>query len=142
MTFIWIKALHLIAMVCWFAAIFYLPRLFVYHAMTDDHAGNERFKIMERKLFRGIATPSAIVTAFLGLWMIHLNPEYYLAAKWLHLKLGLVSLLVFYHASCAYFIRLFATNQNNYSHKFYRIYNEIPVFLLVGIIILAVVKPV
>lgn len=141
MTFLWIKAFHLIAVVCWFAAIFYLPRLFVYHAMCDDNPGRERFKIMERKLFNGIATPSAIVTIGLGLWMIHLNLDYYLQAGWLHAKLFLVVLLVFYHAACGYFLRQFRQDKNHHSHVFYRIFNEIPVLLLVGIVLLAVLKP-
>ena len=92
--FLWVKAFHLISVVTWFAALFYLPRLFVYHAMTDatDTAGNERFKIMERKLLNGIMTPSMILAVALGIWMLMLVPDY-MSQGWMHAKLACVCLL-------------------------------------------------
>jgi putative membrane protein len=141
MQLLWLKAFHLIAVICWFAALFYLPRLFVYHAMCEDEAGNERFKIMERKLYRGIMTPSAIVTVALGFWMLQLNQAYYTTVWWIKLKLVLVLLLVLYHAACGHFLRRFAENSNTRSHVFFRFFNELPVLLLVPVVLLAVLKP-
>jgi len=96
---------------------------------------------MERKLYRGIMTPSAVVTVVLGLWMLHLNMDYYSAAGWIKLKLALVLVLFGYHAACGYFLRQFASDNNSRSHTFFRIFNELPVILLVAIILLAVLKP-
>jgi len=141
MQLLWFKAFHLIAVICWFAALFYLPRLFVYHAMSDDIASTERFKIMERKLYRGIMTPAAIATVLLGAWMVYLNLDYYKTAQWLKWKLLLVVLLVTYHATCGHFVRVFANDANTRSHVFFRVFNELPVLLLVGIVLLAVLKP-
>ncbi len=139
---LWVKGFHLIAMVTWFAAIFYLPRLFVYHAMAEDTISLERFKIMERKLYNGIMTPSLIVTVGLGLWMLG---EYAWAAYahmgWLHAKITLVVLLIGYHLYCGKLIRAFRDDRNTRSHVFYRWFNELPVFLLIAIVLLAVVKP-
>ena len=141
MLLLWLKAFHIIAVICWFAALFYLPRLFVYHAMAEDHISRERFKVMERKLYRGIMTPAAIATVLLGAWMVSLNLDYYKAAQWLKWKLLLVGLLMAYHAACGVFLRQFAANTNQRSHVFYRVFNEIPVILLIGIVLLAVLKP-
>jgi putative membrane protein len=141
MTFLWLKAFHIIAVVTWFAAIFYLPRLFVYHADATDTISRERFKIMERKLYRGIMTPSMIVVIALGAWMIALNPDFYLSQGWLHAKLTLVTLLVIYHFYCGHLLKIFRYDRNERSHVFYRWFNEVPVFLLLGIIILVVVRP-
>lgn len=142
---LWVKAFHVMAMVAWFAGIFYLPRLFVYHAMCapDDVAGQERFKVMERKLMRGIMTPSAIVTTALGTWMIYLygGVSYLSASAWLHAKLGLVTALVGYHAYCYKLMLDFRDDKNRHSHKFYRVLNELPVLLLAGVVILVIVKP-
>ncbi|MFV8835412.1 protoporphyrinogen oxidase HemJ [Aquisalimonas sp.] len=141
MGYLWIKAFHLIAMVTWFAAIFYLPRLFVYHAMAeDDPAGRERFKVMERKLYRGIMTPSAVVTIALGIWLLVLNP-FWLQQGWMHAKLLLVTLLVGYHIWCGRLVAAFREDRNTRGHRWYRVFNEVPVFGLVAIIVLAVVKP-
>src|SRR5579872_5398879 len=93
----WVKAFHIIFMVCWFSGLFYLPRLFVYHAMATDTIGIARFKIMERKLYYGIATPNAILTILFGIWLVSFNPEGYMHMMWLQLKLGLVALVVLYH---------------------------------------------
>ena len=141
MTFLWLKAFHIIAVITWFAAIFYLPRLFVYHADATDTISRERFKIMERKLYRGIMTPSMIIVIALGAWMIALNPDFYLSQGWLHAKLTLVTLLVIYHFYCGHLLKIFRDDRNERSHVFYRWFNEVPVFLLLGIIILVVVRP-
>ncbi|WP_422132631.1 protoporphyrinogen oxidase HemJ [Endozoicomonas sp. ALD040] len=138
---LWVKAFHIIAMVCWFAALFYLPRLFVYHAMSEDQVSNERFKIMERKLYRGIALPSMIATLVLGIWLLRFNPSYYMSSGWMHAKLALVVLLIGYHHMCGAFLKKFANDANTKSDKFYRIFNEVPVLLLVAIVILVVVRP-
>lgn len=141
MTFLWLKAFHIIAVITWFAAIFYLPRLFVYHADATDTISRERFKIMERKLYRGIMTPSMIIVIALGAWMITLNPDFYLSQGWMHAKLTLVTFLVIYHFYCGHLLKIFRDDRNERSHLFYRWFNEVPVFLLLGIIILVVVRP-
>ncbi|MCK5728354.1 MAG: protoporphyrinogen oxidase HemJ [Methylococcales bacterium] len=138
----WLKALHLIFMVTWFAGIFYLPRLFVYHAMSEDETSCARFKIMERKLFYGIMTPGMILTLIFGFWMLF---DYawvlYASMGWLHAKLTVLVALLIYHYYCYRWLQDFKHNQNHRSHVFYRWMNEIPVLFLVLIIILAVVKP-
>ncbi|AFJ02052.1 TIGR00701 family protein [Methylophaga frappieri] len=139
---LWVKAFHLIFVVTWFAALFYLPRLFVYHAQTADQAGKDRFKVMERKLYRGIMTPSAILTILFGVWLASFYPTAQLVQMgWLHAKLTLVGLLIVYHAVCGYYLRQFARGCNRRSHVFFRWFNELPVFILIAIVILAVVKP-
>lgn len=138
---LWIKAFHLMAMVTWFAGIFYLPRLFVYHAMTEDDPGRERFRTMERKLYRGIMNPSMVATLVFGTWLIALNPGHYLQQGWLHVKLLLIAVLVAYHLWCGYFVRLLRDDRNPHGHVFYRWINEAPVLLLVAIILLAVLRP-
>ena len=138
---LWVKAFHIIAMICWFAGLFYLPRLFVYHAMSEDSTSKERFKIMERKLYRGIMTPSAIATVALGIWLISFNPQYYMSSWWMHAKLALVMVLIGYHIICRQFLISLRDDKNTRSHKFFRYFNEFPVVLLVGIVILVVVKP-
>lgn len=137
----WIKALHLISLISWFAGIFYLPRLFVYHAMSSDQISHDRFVIMERKLFRGIMTPAAIMTVATGVWMISLVPGYYLQQGWLHAKLVLVALVIAYHVSCGWFVGRLRDGRNTQGHVFFRFYNEAPVFALIGIVVLAVVRP-
>ena len=139
---LWIKAIHVISVITWFAALFYLPRLFVYHAMSDDDTSIERFKVMERKLYRGIMMPSFIIATLMGWWMLQDYAwEVYSNQYWLQLKLLLVGLLIIYHFYCGYLIGVFAEDKNIRSHTFYRWFNEIPVVLLIGIIILVVVKP-
>lgn len=138
---LWVKAFHIIAVICWFAALFYLPRLFVYHAMSEDKTSIDRFKIMERKLYRGIATPSMVLTLVLGFWLISYNPQGFFSGAWLHAKLTLVAILVAYHFYCGHLRKVFDADQNQRSHVFYRWFNEFPVFLLFGIVILVVVKP-
>jgi putative membrane protein len=138
---LWLKAFHIIAVVTWFAALFYLPRLFVYHAIAEDQISKDRFKIMERKLYRGIMTPSMIVVLGLGFWMITLNAGYYLSQGWMQAKLALVALLVGYHFMCGSLLKKFVQDINDKGHVFYRLFNEIPVLFLIAIIILVVVKP-
>ncbi len=135
---LWVKALHISFMVTWFAGIFYLPRLFVYHAMSADAASIERFKIMERKLYFGIMTPGAILTIIFGLW---LWLGYGRTGAWLHAKLALVIVLVAYHVYCGKLLYDFKRDANRHSHLWYRWFNELPVLLLLAIVILAVVKP-
>ena len=137
---LWVKAFHIIAVICWFAGLFYLPRLFVYHAMSEDEISRERFKVMERKLYRGITTPSMIATLALGLWLLWLNPNW-LQKGWIHAKLTLVLVLVLYHFYCGHLVRLFGSDRNQRSHVFYRWFNELPVLFLIAVVILAVVKP-
>ena len=141
MLYLWLKALHIIAMVCWFAGLFYLPRLFVYHAMSSDAASHERFCIMERKLYRGIMIPSMIATLGLGIWLPSLNSAYYFTQGWMHAKLTLVVALVIYHHLCGAQLKRFARGENSRSHVFYRWFNEAPVLALLGIVILVVVRP-
>lgn len=138
---LWVKAFHIIAVICWFAAIFYLPRLFVYHAMSEDRVSIDRFKIMERKLYRGIMTPSMIAVVILGGWLMSYNLDYYLSQGWVHAKLTLIAVLIAYHFYCGKIMMQFREDKNTRSHKFYRVFNEIPVFLLVAIVIMAVVRP-
>lgn len=140
---IWVKAFHIIFMVTWFAGLFYLPRLFVYHAMCDDEPGRERFKTMERKLYYGIMTPGAVITIILGLWMTFAYAwEAYRSMMWLHIKLALVIGLVVYHIYCGRLLAAFRRDANRHSHVFYRWLNELPVLLLIAIVLLAVVKPI
>ena len=135
---LWLKAFHIIFVIAWFAGLFYLPRLFVYHATATDAPSNERFKVMERKLYRGIMMPSMILTVASGLW---LWLGYGFAGGWLHAKLTLVVLLIAYHFWMAKLLRDFARDANRRSHVFYRWVNELPTVLLVAIVILVVVKP-
>lgn len=137
---LFIKAFHIIAMVAWFAGLFYLPRLFVYHAETHDAVSMARFKIMERRLYYGITWPAALLTTFLGGWLISYNPSYYFKAGWMHAKLGLVVLLWVYHLLCGHYLKVFARDKNKKSARFFRIYNELPTLMLVGIVLLVVVK--
>ncbi|MBA2648472.1 MAG: protoporphyrinogen oxidase HemJ [Legionella sp.] len=136
-----IKAFHLIALVAWFAGLFYLPRLFVYHAQTEDKISDERFIIMERRLYYGITWPAAILTTFLGLWLLLNAPSYYLHATWMQVKLLLVMSLWMYHLTCGHFLKQFNKHSNQNKAGFYRIFNEIPTVLLICIVLLVVVKP-
>ena len=135
---LWIKSLHVIFVVTWFAGLFYLPRLFVYHSMTTDKEGKERFKIMERKLFFGIMTPGGVLTLVFGLW---LWLGYGITGTWLHIKLILVALLIVYHIYCGKLLFDFKHDRNRHGHVFYRWLNEFPVLILAAAVVLAVVKP-
>lgn len=139
---LWLKAFHLIFMVTWFAGLFYLPRLFVYHAMSSDALSNERFKVMERKLYYGIMTPGMILTFVFGIWMlISYAWTIYSISGWLHVKLALLLLLAGYHGLCGKWLTDFKHDRNVHGHVFYRWWNEVPVIFLLAIVILAVVKP-
>ena len=135
---LWVKAFHIVFMVTWFAGLFYLPRLFVYHAMSSDETSLERFKIMERKLYYGIMTPGAVLTVATGavLWLY-----YGFAGGWLYAKLALVAALVVYHLWCGSLLRAFREERNTRTHVWYRWFNEAPVLFLIAIAILVVVKP-
>jgi len=138
---LWVKAFHVIFMVTWFAGLFYLPRLFVYHAMSHDAISRERFVIMERKLFWGIMTPGATITILLGLWMLVAGRSVYLSAGWMHVKLAIVALLLLYHLWCGKLVRDFKYGRATHSHVWYRWFNEVPVLFLVTIVTLTIVKP-
>lgn len=137
---LWVKAFHIIAMVAWFAGLFYLPRLFVYHADTTDKPGILRFKTMERRLYYGITWPAGLLTSILGLWLLFYYEPFYLHAQWMQVKLGLVGLLWFYHLSCGYFLKRFKADSNTRSGRFFRCFNELPTVLLITIVLLAVLK--
>ncbi|MDC0948027.1 CopD family protein [Gammaproteobacteria bacterium] len=133
---LWIKAFHIFFVICWFAGVFYLPRLFVHHAMSTDAATQQRLTIMERKLYRFV-TPLMVLAIASGLWLWSLG----ISGNWLHLKVLLVAVLVGYHVYCGHLLRRFAQGQNTRSHVWFRWFNEAPVVLLLIIIVLAVVKP-
>lgn len=133
-----LKSLHLIFMVTWFAGLFYLPRLFVYHAMAKDKTSKERFVIMERKLLFGIMTPGGLLTTIFGVW---LWLQYDITALWLTAKMVLVLFLWMYHVYCGKFYVDFKHNRNERSHVFYRWFNEIPVVILILVIFIVVMKP-
>ena len=138
---LWIKTFHVIFVVTWFAALFYLPRLFVYHATATDQPGIERFKLMERRLYRGIMTPSAALTAVFGVWLVILYWDAYADAVWLWVKIAGVLALYAYHGYCGRLLRRFANDENTRSETFFRWFNEVPTVLLFLIVILVVVKP-
>jgi putative membrane protein len=140
-TMLWIKALHIIFVVTWFAGLFYLPRLFVYHVQAEDRTGIERFKVMERKLFWGIMTPSAVLACLLGaaLWLGYGVGR---GSGWMHAKLALITILIAHHVYLGMLMRAFAQDRNRHGHVFYRWLNEIPAApVLFGAVILVVVKP-
>ncbi|NOY63359.1 MAG: CopD family protein [Gammaproteobacteria bacterium] len=138
---LWVKAFHIIFMVTWFAGLFYLPRLFVYHAVCDDAPGNARFKVMERKLFI-IMTIGAIGTTLLGLWMLF-DYAWLMASGsgWLHVKMMLVIALIIYHVYCWTLVKVFRDDQNRRDHIFYRWFNEFPALVLMAVVVLVVVRP-
>jgi putative membrane protein len=136
---LWLKALHIVFMVTWFAGLFYLPRLFLYHSMTYETGGRERFATMERRLF-AIMTIGAVLTIGLGLAMLWRAPEY-LGFTWLRIKLVLVALLIGYHWWCYPLMQELARNAGKRSERWYRWFNEVPGVLLIAIVLLAVVKP-
>ncbi|MGZ5699180.1 MAG: protoporphyrinogen oxidase HemJ [Usitatibacter sp.] len=135
---LWIKALHVIFVVSWFAGLFYLPRLFVYHAMAEDTPSRERFKVMERKLYRGIMMPAMVLVLASGFWLWW---RYDFSGAWLHVKVGLVALLVAYHFWLRALMGDFARDADRHTHVYYRWVNELPTVLLVAVVILVVVKP-
>ncbi|MFC3607791.1 protoporphyrinogen oxidase HemJ [Stutzerimonas tarimensis] len=141
MLYLWLKAFHIVALVSWFAGLFYLPRLFVYHASSTDDVSHERFCIMERKLYRGIMLPAMIATLAFGIALVAMNPALFATGGWLHAKLVLVLVLIGYHHVCGAQMKRFARHENTRGHVFYRWFNEIPVLVLIAIVILVVVRP-
>ena len=135
---LWVKALHIVFVVTWFAGLFYLPRLFVYHAMAQDTVSRERFKVMERKLFWGIMTPSGALTLVFGTW---LWLGWGFSGAWLQAKLALVAALIAYHLWCAKLMLDFRAERNTRSHVWLRWFNEFPVLVLVAVVFLVVLKP-
>ncbi len=138
---LWVLAFHLIAVIAWFAGLFYLPRLFVYHADSRDSISNERFKVMEYKLYRYIMTPAALLATFLGVWLLGYSLMGYLSQGWMQLKLLMVVLLWVYHLYCGYLVKQFKHDHNRCSSRFFRFFNEVPTLLLFVIVIAVVVKP-
>jgi protoporphyrinogen IX oxidase len=136
---LWLKAFHVVFVVTWFAGLFYLPRLFVYHVVTADAPGRERFVVMERRLFF-IMSLGALLAVLFGLAMVIAAPAY-LAMGWLRAKLLLVAALVGYHAWCYRLMLAFRTGYSPHAQRWYRLFNEVPALLLIGIVVLAVVKP-
>lgn len=138
---LWIKAFHVIFMVTWFAGLFYLPRLFVYHADVGPGTEHDRLCVMERRLY-GIMTIGAALTAVFGFWLLF---EYawraYASQGWLHAKLALVAGLVAYHAWCRVLVKRFAAGERPHSQRWFRFFNEVPSLFLIAIVVLAVVKP-
>ena len=141
MFILYLKALHLIFAVAWFAALFYLPRLFVYHAEAEDSISIERFKTMERRLHLGILMPSSLLTLVFGLWITSLTWDVLISSLWYWLKLLCILLLFAYQGMCSRFRREFAEDRNTRSAKFFRWFNEVPLIFLIAIIFLAVLKP-
>ena len=138
---LWIKSFHIIFMVAWYAGIFYLPRLFVYHTLAEDKTSIERFKVMERRLYYGIMMPSMILALGFGLWLWSLY-QIGFHAGWMNVKLGLVVLLVAHHFYLGKLMNDFKHDRNQHSHVFYRWLNEIPALpILIGVVVLTVVKP-
>jgi putative membrane protein len=139
MTLLWLKAFHIVFVVTWFAGLFYLPRLFMYHAGTQEQSSLERFVVMERRLFV-IMSIGAVLAAGFGIAMISVAPDY-LQMRWLHAKLTLVVLLIAYHLWCYRLMVALRTGGNRHSQRWYRWFNELPSLLLIAIVVLAVVKP-
>lgn len=136
---LWVKAFHVIFMVTWFAGLFYLPRLFVYHVDCQDETGHQRFLVMERKLY-AIMTIGAVLTTVFGLWLI-LQWHWPLKEHWLQIKLALVAALIAYHIYCGQLVKRFRAGNNRYSGVFYRWFNEFPALVLIAVVLLAVLRP-
>jgi putative membrane protein len=139
MTFLIVKSLHIIFMVTWMAGLFYLPRLFVYHAQASDRISIDRFKIMERKVYFGIATPGGVLTVLFGLWLW--QGWFADAGWWMYAKLALVAVLLVYHVWCGKLLLDFKHERNAHGHVWYRWFNEFPVVVLAAIVFLVVLKP-
>ena len=138
----WVKAFHIIFMVTWLAALFYLPRLFVYHATVEDEVSNTRFKTMERKLYWGIMAPGGVLTVLTGTWLVTIRgAEWFWAVPWLHLKLVLVGVLIGFHIYLGAILKRFARDMNHHGANFYRWINEAPVVVLIAVVLLAELKP-
>lgn len=141
MLYDWIKALHVISIIAWMAGMLYLPRLFVYHCETQPGSdSSERFKVMERRLLRAIMNPAMIASIVFGVALIALNPGW-MSQGWLHAKILLVVILVGVHGLMARWRKDFEADRNTHPQRFFRIMNEVPTLLMIGIVILVVVKP-
>ena len=134
----YLLALHIISVIAWFAGLFYLPRIFVYHAMSDEKSVHEQFKVMEFKLYNYIMHPAAVLTLVSGFMLMD---GYKIHHHWLTMKLILVVFLLAYHFLCGFYLDRFAKDKNQHSHKFFRFFNEVPTILLILIVILVVVRP-
>ena len=137
---LWVQALHVIFMVCWFAGIFYLPRIFVYYAQAEDPATRRTLATMARKLFKFV-TPFMVLTVFFGLWRLSYQFDYYLSSGWMQLKLVLVAFLVAYHVQCGIYMARINRGEDDKTHVFYRVFNEVPVLALFAIIIMVYLRP-
>ena len=139
---LWVKALHIVGVISWFAGLLYLPRLFVYHTNTTDDPGHARFLVMERKLF-AIMTVAAVIAGVFGIWLLGGYAwQAYATTLWLPLKLVLVAALTIFHIYCGVLVARFRRGENRHSARFYRLFNEVPALLMIAIVILVVVKPV
>lgn len=138
---LWVKAFHLIFIVTWFSGLFYLPRLFIYHSKWKDSATNEHFKVMEKKLYYYITTPAGLLTLIFGLWVLSYNISGYMQEPWMHIKLGLVFLLILYHLYLGKVVKDFQKNINTHKLGFYHLLHALPTVFLVSIVIMAIVKP-
>ena len=137
---LWLRALHIIFVVCWFAGLFYLPRIFVYYAASEHPETRAQLAVMARRLYRFV-TPFMVLTAVFGIWLVSLNPSYYLTATWLWLKLAGVVFLFVYHFQCGRYVKAINADSDDHSHVFYRFFNEVPVLFLFAIVFLVVLKP-
>ena len=137
---LWIKAFHIIFMVCWFAGIFYLPRLFVNHAMVEEQATKQQLAVMEQKLYRFMSV-FALLTIIFGVWLVSYNWSYYAQAIWFHSKIAFVIGLLAYHLKCGHYVKKFQQGNIKHGHVFFRWFNELPVLILFTVVILVVVKP-
>jgi putative membrane protein len=137
---LWLKAFHIIFVVCWFAGLFYLPRIFVYYAASEHPETRQQLAVMSRRLYRFV-TPFMFIAIALGIAIMAQNPDYYLQATWLWLKLAGVAFLVVYHFQCGRYVTAINADTDHHSHVFYRFFNEVPVFFLFAIVLLAVLKP-
>jgi len=137
---LWVQALHVIFMVCWFAGIFYLPRIFVYYAQAEDPATRRTLATMARKLFKFV-TPFMVLTVFFGLWRLSYQFDYYLSSGWMQLKLVLVAFLVAYHVQCGIYMARINRGEDDKTHVFYRVFNEVPVLALFAIVIMVYLRP-
>jgi protoporphyrinogen IX oxidase len=137
---LWLKAFHIFFVVSWFAGLFYLPRIFVNHAMAEEQAVRERFKLMERKLYKFV-TPIGALAIITGLWLWFGFGDQIAISAWIHAKTALVAGLAVYHLYCGHLVKLFAEDRNVRGHVWFRFFNEVPVFVLLAVVILVVVKP-
>ena len=137
---LWMRALHIIFVVCWFAGLFYLPRIFVYYAASENPDTRAQLAVMARRLYRFV-TPFMVLTAVFGIGLISVNMDYYLSATWLWLKLAGVAFLIVYHFQCGRYVKAINADQDDHSHVFYRFFNEVPVLFLFAIVFLVVLKP-